>query len=232
MYDQRGAGRSEIIHDPARLTADDHVRDLEAVRAHFGLSRMILFGESWGSGLAALYASRHPQHVSRIVFLGPMPPTKELSKQRLDAVDAQTGLYKRMAELRQSMSTAADPGKACRDFFAAYLPPYFADPAAMSRRKGDSCNTAEEGIRNYIAVNDATIKSLGDWDFRPMLQKLTMPALVIEGEASRPTIAGAKAWAAALPHGRLVLVPKAGHFPQVENPSAFFAAVRAFLGAR
>jgi proline iminopeptidase len=232
MYDQRGGGRSEPIGDKKRLTADDHVRDLEAVRAHFGLSRVILMGESWGSGLAALYASRHPEHVSRIVFLGPMPPTKELSKQRLDAVDAQTGFYKRMAELRQSMATAADPVQACREFFSAYLKPYFADPSAMSRRRGDSCNTAEAGVRNYIAINDATIASLGDWDFRPILSKLDMPALVIEGEESRPTIASAKAWAAALPHGRLVLLPKAGHFPQVENPDVFFTALREFLHER
>ena len=28
MYDQRGGGRSEVIKDPRRLTALDHIRDL------------------------------------------------------------------------------------------------------------------------------------------------------------------------------------------------------------
>ena len=32
MYDQRGGGRSQVITDPARLTAEHHVRDIEALR--------------------------------------------------------------------------------------------------------------------------------------------------------------------------------------------------------
>jgi proline iminopeptidase len=199
------------------------------VRAHFGLARVALVGESWGCGLAALYAAQHPDRVSRIVFLGPMPPTKELSKQRLDAVNAQMDLYRRLGELRKEMATTPHPREVCREFFAAYLRPYFVDPAAMARRRGDSCNTAEAGIRAYFAVNEATIAALGDWDFRPLLHALPMPALVIDGEESKPTVASARAWAAALAHGRLVLVPHAGHFPQVEQPELFFSAVREFL---
>src|SRR5688572_11554501 len=79
MYDQRGSGRSDIIKNPAMLTASDHVRDLEAIRKFFHISRMTFIGESWGSGLALLYASEYPEHVERIVFLGPMPPTKFLA---------------------------------------------------------------------------------------------------------------------------------------------------------
>ena len=56
MYDQRGGGRSEIITDPNRLTAADHVRDLEAVRVALDLDRFALVGESWGARLAVLYA--------------------------------------------------------------------------------------------------------------------------------------------------------------------------------
>jgi pimeloyl-ACP methyl ester carboxylesterase len=32
MYDQRGGGRSQIIGETSRLTANDHVHDLEAIR--------------------------------------------------------------------------------------------------------------------------------------------------------------------------------------------------------
>jgi proline iminopeptidase len=46
------------------LTAANDVRDLEALRLHFGIQNMTLIGLSWGSGLAALYADAHPEHVS------------------------------------------------------------------------------------------------------------------------------------------------------------------------
>lgn len=229
MYDQRGGGQSEAVADLHQLDAATHVRDLEEVRSHFGLTRFALFGESWGSGLAAMYAARYPEHVSRIVFLGPMPPSKELSTQRLDSSDSQMGLSSRLAELRAKMATASDPKALCHDFFAAYQKPLFVDPGKIARRQGDSCNTSEAGIRSYFAINQATIASLGDWDFRPLLHTLKMPALVVEGQGSTQTVPSATAWASALANGRLVLVPDAGHFPQVEQPEIFFSTVRAFL---
>jgi pimeloyl-ACP methyl ester carboxylesterase len=56
-----------------------------------------------------------------------------------------------------------------------------------------------------------------------------VPSLVVEGEASAPTLAGVKVWAQALPNGRLLLIPNAGHFPQVEQPHRFFPAIEKFL---
>jgi proline iminopeptidase len=53
FYDQRGAGRSTVISDSTRLGLDAHVRDLEAVRAHYRLNQAVLLGHSWGAGLIA-----------------------------------------------------------------------------------------------------------------------------------------------------------------------------------
>ena len=42
MLNQRGAGRSEVITDASRLGIDAYVRDVEALRTHFGLNRIAL----------------------------------------------------------------------------------------------------------------------------------------------------------------------------------------------
>ena len=229
MYDQRGGGRSQIIHDPSLLEAEDHVDDLEALREHLGLERMTIIGESWGAGLALLYATKYPERVNRIVFLGPMPPTRSMMTRRLDQVNDKTGFYQRLAEMRRAMPSSSDPIGLCRAMFAEYLKAYFVDEAAMARRRGSSCDAPAEGVRNYQTVNDATFASLGDWDFLPLLRRLSVPALVIEGAGSTPTLESVRAWAAELPNHSFVLVPDAGHFPQVENPERFFAVVERFL---
>jgi proline iminopeptidase len=54
LYDQRGGGRSQLLSDPKPLTANHHVRDLEALRQHFRLEQVSRLGISWGSALAAL----------------------------------------------------------------------------------------------------------------------------------------------------------------------------------
>ena len=229
MYDQRGGGRSEIIKDPDRLKYRDHVRDLEALRKHFGLTRMVLVGESWGAGLAALYAMEHPQRVSRLLLLGPMPLSRALLTRRLGKTDERLDFSKRLADFRRNLPTASDPLALCREFFAAYRAALFFDPAAYSRRRGSSCDAPAEGVRNYMLVNDATFGSLGEYDFTSRLQRLATPALIVEGGQSIPTLDSAHAWAEAMPNARLLLIPNSGHFPQVEQPRLFFPAVEHFL---
>jgi proline iminopeptidase len=230
LYDQRGGGRSDLIKDPARLTASHHVRDLEAVRAHFRLERFTLVGESWGSGLAALYAADNPARVERLLLIGPMPPTKEILDRRMKDSDEKMGFRKRLADISRAMPDAADPVAVCREFFSLYMPQFFLRPENVARRRGSSCNAPAEGVRNYFVVNKATLDSLGPYDFRPALARLSLPAMVIEGEQSIPsTVESARVFAQSIRGATLVLVPEAGHFPQVERTDVFFSAVEEFL---
>ena len=230
MYDQRGGGRSEIIKDASRLTAAHHVRDLEALRAGLGLQRFALIGESWGAGLAILYAAEYPEHVERLLLIGPMPPTRAILERRMDESDESVAFRRRLADTARAMPESPDPVATCREFFSVYLKQFFVDPEAQARRRGSSCDAPPEGVRNYFVVNEATFASLGDYDFRPLLARLRMPAMVIEGERSIPsTVESARVMARSLPNATLVLVPEAGHYPQVERPDVFFPVVEEFL---
>jgi proline iminopeptidase len=229
MYDQRGGGRSELIKDATKLRYTDHVRDLEALRDHFGLSRMVLAGESWGAGLAALYATEHPDRVGRLLLLGPIPPSRALITRRFGKTDERIDFSKRLAEYRRALPAAADPVALCREFFGVYMAALFYDQSAIGRRRGSSCDAPPEAVRNYMVVNDATLGSLGEYDLLPRLRQLQAPALIVEGEQSTPTLEGVRAWAEAMPNARLLLLPNSGHFPQVERPDLFFPAVEQFL---
>lgn len=229
MYDQRGGGRSEIIKDRGKLKYTDHVRDLEALRKQFGLERLVLVGESWGAGLAALYAMEHPDRVRRLLLLGPMPPSRALITRRLEKTDERIDFSKRIAEFRHALPTASDPLALCREFFSVYMAALFFDPASTGRRRGSSCDAPPEGVRNYMVVNDATFSSLGEYDLVPKLGQLLIPTLIVEGEQSIPTLESVHAWAEAMPNARLLLIPNSGHFPQVEQPHLFFPAVERFL---
>jgi proline iminopeptidase len=74
FYDQRGAGRSTLPRDTTVLTAAAQVNDLDAIRRHFKVDRVILVAHSYGPLLAASYAIAHPEHVRAMVFFGPVPP--------------------------------------------------------------------------------------------------------------------------------------------------------------
>lgn len=67
LFDQRGAGRSTPHLSLVGNTTQDLVTDIEALRAHLGIARWMVFGPSWGSTLALVYAQTHPEAVSALV---------------------------------------------------------------------------------------------------------------------------------------------------------------------
>jgi pimeloyl-ACP methyl ester carboxylesterase len=68
-------------------------------------------------------------------------------------------------------------------------------------------------------------------DATPLLSAIRVPTLVIVGEEDPTTPpAEAAAIAAAIPGAKLVRIPGAGHLSNLEQPEAFNAAVREFMG--
>ena len=234
MYDQRGSGRSEIVTDPKLLTAEDHIRDLDAVRRHFGARRLGLIGLSWGSGLAVLYAERHPDKVERLVLVSPMPLTKVLLAERRDELAKALGEsgFARWGEIRAAMAQASDAEALalCREISALTFRAYLKNPTPEALAKAaQRCDIPPAAFRNRAVVEAATFASLGDWDFRPLLRRLRVPALVLEGRESNVSLGATREWVRALPRARLLLIPDAGHELFLDQPEAFLRAADEFL---
>ena len=74
IFDQRGSGRSRPFASLENNTTDHLVADIEALRAHLDIKSWLVFGGSWGSTLALVYAARHVSRclglVLRGIFLG------------------------------------------------------------------------------------------------------------------------------------------------------------------
>ena len=74
LFDQRGCGRSLPRGAVQANTSDALIADIERLRQHLGIERWLVFGGSWGAGLALAYASAHRTAclglVLRGVFLG------------------------------------------------------------------------------------------------------------------------------------------------------------------
>ncbi|MBL8553348.1 MAG: prolyl aminopeptidase [Phenylobacterium sp.] len=78
LFDQRGCGKSEPTVASAgpkvalaRNTTDDLVADIDRLRDALGVTgKMHVFGGSWGSTLALVYAIRHPQNCASLILRG------------------------------------------------------------------------------------------------------------------------------------------------------------------
>lgn len=70
LFDQRGSGRSQPCGELKFNTTGDLLADLERIRHRLNVGEWLLFGGSWGSTLALLYAGKHPRRVAGLVLRG------------------------------------------------------------------------------------------------------------------------------------------------------------------
>lgn len=233
FYDQRGGGRSELVDDPDRLTVEDHVQGLEALRRRFGLERLRLLGHSWGGGLAVLYAAKYPERVERMLLVAPMSPSRApFARQSARDLRARldSAMRAHLAALDRAQATADDPRAICREIVRIVLPgAYVADTGAAARFRGDFCAAPAGALRNRAVVRAALDRSRGDWDFRAEASRIAAPTLVVHGERDAVPLESSREWARLLPDARLLVIRDADHFPYAERPEQFIPAADRFL---
>ena len=70
LIDQRGCGRSKPLGATANNNTEDLVDDIDLIRKTLGIDRWLVFGGSWGSTLALVYALKYTAHVSGLILRG------------------------------------------------------------------------------------------------------------------------------------------------------------------
>ena len=60
MFDQRGCGKSTPYGEVTDNTTQDLIQDINLILKYFNIEKTHIYGGSWGSTLALLYAEAHP----------------------------------------------------------------------------------------------------------------------------------------------------------------------------
>ena len=228
MYDQRGCGQS--ITDEDSVSFEDHIDDINSIRAHFHIKKLILAGQSWGCMLATLYASRFVDNIERMVFISPGPPTRRLFDERFAAFGKIDSIGQtRVAILRQQL-IGNDPVKTCEEIHSVNERLYFFDDKKIKKKKGDYCKVSDDVIRMQARTGLTTLRSLGSYDLSSHAKNISIPVLIIEGKHSPVPVAEIDHWKKILPNCKVYLYDKSGHgYPFVEQPGLFFSDVIRFI---
>ncbi|MDB5759679.1 MAG: Proline iminopeptidase [Burkholderia sp.] len=76
LADQRGCGRSLPLGALQRNDTGLLVADIDRLRDHLRIDRMVIGGGSWGATLALLYAAQHPASVAALLLRAPFLASK------------------------------------------------------------------------------------------------------------------------------------------------------------
>ena len=231
LPDTRGTGDSEVPADPAAYRCDRIARDVEALRAELGLEQVDLLGHSAGANVALLYAAAHPGRIGHLILL--TPSVRALGVTFTDE-DQETAMRRRSAEpwfaAAWAAAQAAEHGDESAETTLAW------QPFLYGRWDGEAQAHAAASLGQKAAAVRAGFYAEGAFDppaTRAALASLSAPVLVYAGEvdAAAPPelLAGVAGPSGLFPGWELTVQPGAGHFPWLDDPARFAAALTAFL---
>jgi proline-specific peptidase len=230
FYDQRGSGHSTGTEDTARLTMTSFVEDLDRVRRAVEVERINLLGHSFGGLLSMQYAITHPDRVGALVLLDSDPASWQrwirfatVLRERRTAEEA-----RQLAEI-QSIAGWETQVDLSERYYRILLRPFFGKP-----RHADRLTFGFDKIvlHNYAITPGHIRGDLGEWDIHDQLPQITARTLIIAGDSGVFSPEDAVAIRDRIPDARLVIVEGAGHFPHMEAPQVFKAAITSFLRPR
>lgn len=231
MLNPRGTEGSDRPADPRAYTTADYVADLDELRSHLDLDRMLLLGHSHGGVVAQAYAAAHPDRVERLVLASTLARFQAEQQGAMEAairLRSDEAWYEdAVAALEEEQAGEWGSDEELAGLVLRELPFYFA-------LYGDAEREYVRSLEGELPVGDA-LKLFNDevfttFDLRPDLPRISAPTLVVTGEDD--FICGpvsAREIAAEIDGAELVLVPDCGHFVFVEQRARFADAVGGFL---
>jgi proline iminopeptidase len=236
FYDMRDRGRSDAVADPGHITIQDDVNDLETIRKHFGVDKPALIGFSYLGMMVMLYSTEHPDHVSRIIQLGPVSrkfgETFPLSLTANDPSPVPDPVQMRqLEELEKSGYIREHPKEFCEKEWQVTRVQLVGNPANATKLGPGNCDLPNEWPSHVHPHFEASISSIQALDIPvEKLKELRVPVLTVHGTKDRNApYGGGRQWSMLLSQSRLVSVPGAAHMSWIEAPELVFSSIDTFL---
>ena len=227
LLDQRGTGRSTVpVYDASTINVNAFVGDLEALRAKLGAETVTLVGHSWGGMLSMSYAAAHPERVRALVLVDSGGPDASFMFPfviRLNARNTAEDTAK-INEWSSDERRTENPRRAVMEITKARTPAYFHDRSKAHLMMDPLTESSFEP-----RVLEWMLKSLQTWSVSEPMKAFKAPVLVLEGDDD--PVGTFNQLRDLFPGDSAAMIAAAGHFPWLEQPGQFWAAVDSFLDA-
>jgi proline iminopeptidase len=221
-YTQRGTPPSD---GSGPYTVEAHVNDAVAVLDSLGIDRAWAIGHSWGGHLALHLLVAHPERLLGVLCIDPLGADSGAF------AEYSTNLSRGLGEDTLARIEAVEQRRRAGDVTEAELverfvliwPRYFHDGRPRIPPPG------RVGVAASIETNASLAEHLAAGTLARGLPNATLPALFLHGEDDPLPLSSTTSAADLIPGALVETIPDCGHFPWLERPEAFRAAVEQLL---
>jgi pimeloyl-ACP methyl ester carboxylesterase len=214
-FSARGYPPSDVPTDSARYSQDLARDDVKALMDHLRLERAHIVGHSMGAYTTLHVGIRYSQRCLSLTAAG-------------------CGWGSNPAERESSAALAKDIARMFKDEGIAKAAAKYADFAMRQQYKAKDPRGWQE-FRRWMSEHSAEghaltmlhlqLKRPTLWDMEAELKKLSVPLLVIVGDEDAACLDGSVMLKRTVPRAALLVLPRAGHTINSEEPAAFNQAL-------
>lgn len=226
FYDHRCNGRSTGV-EVSSMTMENLTADADALRQALGFKQWAVLGHSFGGYVALEYALRYPDSLSQLMLVdtgadyhwGRVNAPKVLAQRGFspDIVELAGSFLNGQIEPEEMQADLMKLGKAYNPYTGLRQLPHMLMVAMKTKLQPEALIFA---ANNYLK----------NWTVMDRLGEIKVPTLVLAGrEDFIYPPEHQQELAKRIPNSRLVLIDRAGHNPQDEQPAKTLQAVRKFL---
>jgi proline iminopeptidase len=220
-YTQRGTPPSG---GAPPYTVGAHVADAVRVLDAFELPRACAIGHSWGGHLALHLLVTRPERLLGVLCIDALGADRSVFGAYEESLHRKLGPEQsaRIREIEERRRAGDVTEAELLERFALSWPHYFARPERALPPP------QRVGVQASIETNRSLAEHFERGTLARRLPAARLPALFVHGEDDPMPLGDT---ATLIPGARVETIPDSGHFPWVEQPEAFRAAVERLLGS-
>jgi len=220
-YNARGYPPSDVPDDPAAYSQDQAVDDIRGVLDALGIRKAHICGLSMGGYATLHFGLRYPERALSLVVAGA----------GYGSVPGETERFRRDVE-ETARRFERDGMTAVAEFYTkGPTRVQFMDKDPAGWREFYEMFCAQSAKGHALTMRGVQMTRPSVYQLEAGMERMTVPTLIMTGDEDEPCLDPAIFMKRKIRSSGLVILPKAGHTINLEDPDAFNRAVLDFLTA-
>lgn len=219
-FNARGFPPSDVPDDPAAYSQDHAVEDIRGILDHLGIARAHVCGLSMGGYATLLFGLRYPERALSLTVAGCGYGS-----------GADRAAFRRDVEQVARRFEEEGMGTVAEFYSRGPTRVQFLDKDPRGWQEFHDQFAAQSARGHALTMRGVQLTRPSVFELEEQLERLEVPTLIVTGDEDEPCLEPGIFMKRKIPTAGLVVIPKAGHTINLEEPEAFNRALLDFLTA-